>query len=205
MSSPSTPPHRASDADTNSDADSKKREPRGDPQETAPLTETQLYALDILSKKYHLYDWCEDKISTLVTIDGLLIGGLLLVINLREITGWARLASFSLSLALLMGSILISLWHVIPVMYSGRSSRRNPRTVVGTEAYSTNLEYARAVMRLSLKDMIAVDLDQIRGMNKNIMRNQRAIRIAVRLTMAALVPLAMLIGLVVGQPGGVRW
>lgn len=166
------------------------------------LQDTHLYALDILAKKYHLYDWCEKKISTLVTIDGLLIGGLLLVIDLDALSRWKMLACFGLSLALLMGSILISLWHVIPVMYGGRSSRRNPRTVVGTETYSTNREYIDAVMSLSLEDMIRVDLDQIRGMNKNIMRNQRAIRTAVKLTMAALIPLVFLVALVIKGPGG---
>ncbi len=103
------------------------------------------------------------------------------------------LSSFGLGLALLIGSVFLSLRHVIPIMYSGRSQRTNPRTVIGTEAYRSNQAYTDEIMSLTLESMIALDADQIRGMNKNIMRNQRAIRIAVRLTMAALIPLVVLV------------
>lgn len=154
---------------------------------------TQAFVLDILDKKYRIYDWCEQKISTLVTIDGLLLGALFLAVDTSAIQGWKMFTLFGLSIALLLGSILISLWHVVPLMYSGRSHPKNPRTSYGTEAYESNEEYGRAVMALRIEDMIRLDTDQIRGMNKNIMRDQRAIRWAARLTMLALIPTVALV------------
>lgn len=166
---------------------------------TAPSVASEelirVYTADILDKKYKLYDWCETKVQTLVTLDGLLLAGLFVILaNRRLDTIWAD-STAALALLLLISSLLIALWHIRPLMYSGLSQPKNPRTVVGTEAYESTDEYLGEIMKLNVHRMIQLDADQIRGMNRNIWKNQRAINWAVYAAMASIAPLAVFIGL----------
>lgn len=161
------------------------------------LSEIQVFVLDILSWKYWLFDWSEQKISTLVTIDSLLLGALFLAVDSASIEGWHMISLFCFSIVSLLISILISLWHVLPLMYSGRSDPENPRTSYGIEKYESNVTYKNTLTALSLEEMIGFDSDQIRGMNKNIFRYQRAIRWAAWMTILGLLPTVALVALTV--------
>ena len=159
----------------------------------ASLYEILQYSLDILDKKYRLYMWCEAKVSTLVTLDGLILAGVFVLIRVNGVSGSLDVSFMAATLAFLLSSLLIALWHIKPLMYSGRTTLKNLRTTVGTEAYSSTKEYADEMMQLSIEKMIRLDAEQIRGMNKNIMDFQKAIRLAVILTSISIFPLALLV------------
>jgi hypothetical protein len=150
--------------------------------EPARVEEILKYSLDILEKKYDLYMWCEAKVGTLVTLDGLLFGAIFVLVSSRKVSGLLSLSLLGVTLLFLLSSLLLSTWHIKPLMYSGRTKLKNLRTTIGTEAYSSNKEYIDEMMNLTIPKMIELDAEQIRGMNRNIMRNQRAINWGVRLT-----------------------
>lgn len=149
------------------------------------------YAHDILEKKYALYMWCETKVQTLVTLDGLLLGGVFLAVGSIGVSGVLSVSLLATTLLFLLSSLVISLWHVKPLMFSGRTKLKNLRTVIGTEAYSSNEEYTNEMMNLNIRRMIELNAEQIRGMNKNIMKDQRAITWGVRFTTISILPLVL--------------
>jgi hypothetical protein len=166
--------------------------------EAVSLDKILAYSNGILERKYDLYMWCEAKVGTLVTLDGLLLGGLFVIIKFNEISGFVDLSLLFLILSLMLSSLVISLWHTKPLMFSGRTRSRNLRTVIGTEAYSSSQEYLDEMMTLSIEKMIALNVEQIRGMNKNIWVDQKAINLGVRLTAFSVFPLVLLIWRIVG-------
>ncbi len=136
------------------------------------------FSIDVLGKRYDTYQWCEDKVNTLVTLNGLLIGALFVTID--KIFSKSECLNFvmaSLAILFLATSLALSLYHIIPKMNSGRITR-NIRTVIGTEQFDSNESYFDEYLKLELIDMVKLNTEQIRGMNKNIMKNQIAIRIA---------------------------
>ena len=157
----------------------------------APLKTILEYSRDILEKKYRLYIWCETKVNTLVTLDGLLLGGVFLAIGSIGVSGMLSVVSVTTAFMFILASLIVSLWHIKPLMFSGRTSRKNLRTVIGTEAYKSNEEYANELINLNIREMIQLDAEQIRGMNKNIMKDQKAITWGVCLTIASIPPLVI--------------
>lgn len=159
------------------------------------LVEVLNFTQDVLDKKYGLYQWCEMKINTLVVLDGLLLGGVYVVIDkFGKIDGFFELAMLGLAGFFLFGSLLISLFHIKPAMNSKRTSERNIRTVIGTEAYRTLNEYSAQFADLTPRDVIQLNIEQAYGMNKNIMRSQRAIKIGVWMAVCGIIPLIGFIG-----------
>jgi hypothetical protein len=167
---------------------------------TLPLSEGDLrraleFSTDVLHSRYELYSWCEDKVQNLVTVSGVLLGAAFLIItndNIRK--GWT---SFDYTLAsvagVLLGSgLIVSLYHIIPKMNSGLGNETNPRVTIAIEQLSKDGYYSR-VARMSVEEILRATTDQIKGMNHNIMRNQRAIRWASWLTISGLVVLGVLV------------
>jgi hypothetical protein len=153
------------------------------------------FTQDILDKKYDLYHWCESKIASLLTLDSILLGGLFLVITTHghfanPVDYWL-IASTA---AILLASLSVALVHIMPAMNSGLTSGKNPRTVIGTAKYESNASYLADLRQIDMARVIELNAEQARGMNKNIMRNQRAIKIAALLTLAAIVPLLIVVG-----------
>jgi hypothetical protein len=138
------------------------------------------FTLGIIDRKYQLYEWTETKIGTLVSIDSLIIGGVL-VLATQDSFGigksfWNK-AFFIAPLIVLGVSIMFSLAHTVPKMDSGigNLSFRNLRQTASTERYSPK-EYLEGMSRLTLRDMIVQNSNQIKGMNSIIMTNQRELR-----------------------------
>jgi len=156
-------------------------------EESVPLKTILDYSLDILEKKYSLYMWCETKVQTLVTLNGLLLAGVFVIVGNIGASGLLSMSLLAITLTFLFSSLVISLWHINPLMYSGRTKLKNLRTTIGTEAYSSNQEYINEMMNLNIRKMIELDAEQIRGMNRNVMRDQRAIKWGVRLTAFAVI------------------
>ena len=165
-----------------------------------PLPEDDLgraleFSTDVLHSRYELYSWCEDKVQNLVTVSGVLLGAAFLIItndSLRK--GWTNLDYTLASVAgVLLGSgLIVSLYHIIPKMNSGLGNETNPRVTIAIEQLSKDGYYSR-VAGMSGEEILRATTDQIKGMNHNIMRNQRAIRWASWLTISGLVVLGALI------------
>lgn len=150
------------------------------------LLDVYAFSADINERRYGLYTWCEDKIKTLVTVDSILYGALFIILGKDNVfpvvpgMHWHFLAVAG-AFASLTASLVISIWHIEPKMDSKVGNIENPRTSIGINSLSKD-EYFARLMSLELQDMIKYNAWQIKGMNKIIMKNQRAIRVAVLCT-----------------------
>jgi hypothetical protein len=146
------------------------------------------YSLGLVENKYSLYVWCEEKIGQLIAVDGLLLGGLLVLLNTSGTLLGGSLLLFCCATVFLSFSLVLSLGHAIPKMNSGIGNEVNLRTVIGTEALKTE-EYYKNLVGLSIEDMIWLNVCQLKGMNKIIMANRNAIRRAAIMTALGLIQL----------------
>lgn len=154
--------------------------PLGDP--PGPSAEHVAFITDVLDKRYLLYEWCEAKINTLATMNSILIAAIFAVTGtfLKISSPW-NVAAIGLCFGSILFSLVVVLWHIIPTMRSGSFKRgtKNLRSVVGISEHKSFSEYVDAVLgSVELRRFEAI-AQQVYGMNKNIMRNQRAIRAAV--------------------------
>ena len=147
------------------------------------------YLEELVSKQLHLYDWFEEKVSTLAAIDAILIGGVSLFIDkvkiVSKVPNMKVVLVNTLMLIILVVpffvSLAIALWHIRPKMgsVSTNSIHPNHRSSNGIRQFKNNKEYKDYLYALSM-DEICDDLTkQIYGMNYNIWQSQKSIKRAV--------------------------
>lgn len=194
---------------TNFEADTSAEEPFVYQRDFRDLLE---YTTQIIEKRYDLYHWCEQKIASLATIDGVLLASLFLlvgsipgqgqkylvlsdqvIIDLRDLAILALLEA----LICLLISISVCLWHIIPLMDSKVGNQTNPRSVIGIERFKTAHDYHQAILQLDLDTMLRYNAYQIKGMNKNIWRDQKAIRYGVVASVLSLAGLSSAVAFVI--------
>jgi hypothetical protein len=152
------------------------------------------FTTEINKHRYDLYNWCETKIQSLITVDSILLGALIVTINGHlKLNDWTNALAVGIAAALLTSSLAISLWHIEPKMDSKVGNYDNPRSSIGI-AMMTKEEYYQKHMQLTCEEMIYYNCLQTKGMNKIIMTNQRAIRIAALSTIASLLPILVIAG-----------
>ncbi len=158
------------------------------------------YLEGLVSKQLELYTWCEEKVTTLATIDAILLAGATLFIEhiksgifpkrvadtfLNNILMSIEQNFVVLTLLFILFPIFVSLgialFHVIPKMSSGASpsTARNHRSSRGIHSYKDIQEYKNRMDSISADDIYIDLLRQIYGMNINIWRNQFSIKVAV--------------------------
>lgn len=150
--------------------------------------ERMYYLENLVSKQLDLYGWCEEKVSTLATIDSILIGAAIIfaekVISIDTNTNCyekiINVIIITLVLLPLFVSLCIALWHIRPKM--GKASNTgtpNHRSSNGIRHFENSKIYKKTILSLT-DDRICDDLTkQIYGMNNNIWKNQQSIKIAV--------------------------
>lgn len=151
------------------------------------------FGTDILQKKYELYMWCETKTYNLLTANGALLAAIFLLLNSLGDFNERPAVWFLglLSSVLVLASVVVSLVNIIPRMDSGATSRKNLRSVIGTNNFDHYDDYHDALSTMDLKAMVYSNSEQIYGMNKNVWKSQSAIRRAAWFTAAGVVALAM--------------
>ena len=136
-----------------------------------------------------LYDWCEEKVSTLATIDAILLGGATLFLDSVKIEAEpmnlkTMLVNGGITAVLVVPffiSLAIALWHIRPKMgtASTHAPRPNHRSSNGIHQFKTKDDYDKHLENMTI-DVICDDLiKQIYGMNHNIWKNQKSIKKAV--------------------------
>lgn len=161
------------------------------------------YLEGLVSKQLDLYDWCEEKVSTLATIDAILLGGATILIDkvkiVSEVCNIKVMAINGIMTVILTVpffiSLAIALWHIRPKMgtASTNAPRPNHRSSNGIRQFKTHEEYKMHLESLSV-DIICEDLSkQIYGMNKNIWKNQKSIKNAVFWDLIGLVGFLLII------------
>lgn len=167
---------------------------------TGALEEEQVlraeeYALDVLHSRYELYAWCEAKVNNLVTVSGVLLGAVFLIITNDKIRhGWTAFdyTLASLGSVMLATGLILSLVHIIPKMDSGLGNETNPRVTIAIDNFSKD-EYYEKILGLTPEASLRTITDQIKGMSRNVMRSQRAIRRASHATIVGLLVLGALV------------
>lgn len=146
------------------------------------------YLESIVSKQLDLYNWCEEKVSTLATIDSILLGAATLfldkiIIKEDNISHFNFIMNVIFSVGLLLPlfiSLTIALWHIRPKMgKASNSGRPNHRSSNGIRHFENAATYGRLFDRISDKDLCEDLSRQIYGMNNNIWKNQQSIKLAV--------------------------
>jgi hypothetical protein len=161
------------------------------------------YLEDLVSKQLDLYNWCEEKVSTLATIDSILLGAATLFIEKVLVVGeTATLLNKILNVIMiiivllpLFISLAIALWHIRPKMGKrSNKGRPNHRSSNGIRHFTDASEYQKKLLSMSDEEICEDLIKQIYGMNNNIWRNQRSIKKAVVFDMIGLIGfLAMII------------
>lgn len=160
------------------------------------------YLEGLVAKQLDLYNWCEEKVSTLATIDSILLGAATLfiekIISVEETVNISdrimRLALVSSVLIPLMGSLVIALWHIRPKM--GKTSnvgRPNHRSSNGIRHFSNVDDYKKKIYSMPDNEICEDLIKQIYGMNRNIWINQKSIKGAVLFDLVGLVGFLMMI------------
>ncbi len=165
------------------------------------------YLENLVSKQLDLYTWCEEKVTTLATIDTILLGGATLFVGRIKSDTFAPRSTnscidtickfvesnFTIFMVFMMFvpiliSLGLTLWHVIPKMRSGTtaSTIKNHRSSAGIHKYKDNKEYMKRLDEILEKEIVADLARQIYGMNTNIWKNQISIKIAVWLDLIGL-------------------
>lgn len=155
------------------------------------------YLEGIVSKQLELYNWCEEKVSILATIDSILIGAAIVFIDklktvpnpqtvntVNWVTFWTAIAILSP----LFISLGIVLWRIRPKM--GKQSnygRPNHRSSNGIRHNSNSSTYRDLLDRLSYNEIHEDLARQIYGMNNNIWVDQLSIKAAVIFDLIGLV------------------
>lgn len=152
------------------------------------------FTLTIIDKKYDLYEWTHNKLNTIITIDGFVIGGMLALhtsatFKLRP--GTFSLVVFDWALVFLAFAIGIALWNTNPRMDAGIGNLqfRNLRQVASTETFGGQ-EFLDAISALDKREMVVQNVNQIKGMNRIIWKNQAEVR---HVTFLSLIGLALMV------------
>ena len=153
------------------------------------------FLASLLERKYSLYDWTETKIASLIALDGLLLAAAFVLLDSRDAR---RLPTFRgdliettlppaltfLTVLPLLISLLICLWHITPSMNSQTTPQpelsRAMGSVQGLALHGSREAFRTRVDQLTKADIIWSQTAQIWGMNMNILKNTRAVRVAVR-------------------------
>lgn len=146
------------------------------------------YLEELVSKQLNLYNWCEEKVSTLATMDSILLGAATLIADHiiivgPEATKMNRVLNgviIGLVLLPLIISLAISLWHIRPKM-GKQSNTGTPshRSSNGIRHFSNWEEYQKRLYSISDAEICNDLIKQIYGMNGNIWKNQKSIKAAV--------------------------
>jgi len=154
------------------------------------------YLEGLVSKQLDLYDWCEAKVSTLATIDAILVGAATVFFDKVKLQSavpsiWIHLGNAGMVICLLFPlflSLALSIWHIRPKMSSGKANanRPNHRSSNGIRQFKNKEEYGAYLTTLTYKDLCEDLSNQIFGMNHNIWENRNLIDKAVKLDLIGL-------------------
>lgn len=153
-----------------------------------PSDEKIHYLENIVGKQLDLYNWCEEKVSTLATLDSILLAAATLFIDKMDFfeagdSIQVRLLNTGIIILILLPlfiSLAIALWHIRPKM--GRASnkgRPNHRSSNGIRHFSDKAAYSNHLRNITAEEICEDLSNQIYGMNYNIWVNQKSIKRAV--------------------------
>lgn len=153
-----------------------------------PSDEKIQYLENIVGKQLDLYNWCEEKVSTLATLDSILLAAATLFIDKMDFfevgdTIQVRLLNTGIIILILLPlfiSLAIALWHIRPKMGSASNTGRpNHRSSNGIRHFSDKVAYSNHLRNITAAEICEDLSNQIYGMNYNIWVNQKSIKRAV--------------------------
>ena len=161
-----------------------------------PSDEKIHYLENIVGKQLDLYNWCEEKVSTLATLDSILLAVATLFIDKMDFFKagdgiQVRLLNTAIIILILLPlfiSLAIALWHIRPKMGSASNKGRpNHRSSNGIRHFSDKAAYSNRLRNITAEEICEDLSNQIYGMNYNIWVNQKSIKKAVFFDLISLV------------------
>ncbi len=153
------------------------------------------YLENIVGKQLALYNWCEEKVSTLATIDSILLAAATLFIDKMNFfskggtiqTKILNTGIIVLMLLPLFVSLAIALWHIRPKMgHASNTGKPNHRSSNGIRHFPDKKAYGDHLSKMTTTEICEDLSNQIYGMNNNIWTNQKSIKKAVFLDLISL-------------------
>lgn len=153
------------------------------------------YLENIVGKQLDLYNWCEEKVSTLATIDSILLAVATLFIDKLDFFKTAtslhmKLLNTGITILILLplfASLAIALWHIRPKMgHASNTGRPNHRSSNGIRHFPDKFAYQKHLSNMTANEICEDLTNQIYGMNYNIWVNQKSIKKAVFLDLISL-------------------
>lgn len=150
--------------------------------------EKMQYLENIVGKQLDLYNWCEEKVSTLATLDSILLAVATLFIDKMDYfktddSLQARLLNLGIIILILLPlfiSLAIALWHIRPKMgNASNTGRPNHRSSNGIRHFENKVAYRNHLNNMTDEEICEDLINQIYGMNSNIWVNQKSIKKAV--------------------------
>jgi len=145
------------------------------------------FTADILDKQYRNYQEIDVKVGTLLTINGVLLAGTILILkDLPGIYWWEDVIAM-VGLALMFCSLVLGLLHALPDISSGVSrdpADPNPRTINGVQSFAAKESYWAHLVKASPRKMAQYNAFQIFGLSRNTLRRVRRLKYAGRFTLS---------------------
>lgn len=161
-----------------------------------PSDEKIQYLENIVGKQLDLYNWCEEKVSTLATLDSILLAAATLFIDnmnffKAENTLQERIINIGIVALILLPlfiSLSIALWHIRPKMgNASNKGRPNHRSSNGIRHFPDKKTYGNHLSSMTATEICEDLANQIYGMNHNIWVNQKSIKRAVLFDLISIV------------------
>lgn len=162
----------------------------------AVATEAKIdYLESIVEKQLNLYNWCEEKVSTLATLDSILLAVATLFIGKTtffdpNVYTYGQIYNAAIVTVLILPlfiSLAIALWHIRPKMgKASNTGRPNHRSSNGIRHFQDKAAYRNHLSSMTAEEICEDLTNQIYGMNNNIWKNQQSIKIAVYFDLVSL-------------------
>ncbi len=167
------------------------------------------WTYEVGDKQYFLYSWNDTKVAGLLTVDSILMAGILFILQLLDnkinmMLSLTALALYAISFSLLALSIIFCLIHTIPKLNSKMGHGHNLKTMIGINRFAViqkmlggkkffNAEqsYFNSVKGLSADDLLELNIYQILGMNTNNIRSHEIIRKGVQVTIISVITMIL--------------
>lgn len=146
------------------------------------------YLENIVGKQLELYNWCEEKVGTLATLDSILLAVATLFLDKMEFFKAVdslqdRLLNTGIIILILLPlfiSLAIALWHIRPKMgHASDTGKPNYRSSNGIRHFPDKKSYVDHLNNITANEICDDISNQIYGMNSNIWINQKSIKTAV--------------------------
>lgn len=161
------------------------------------ISETQLvdekldYTQHIIDTHFHTFNWLDVKMQALLAIAAASLAAATFIIkDLKGVTIYETIPVILACVLLIIGMI-ISLWHLMPILDSGVGNVTNPRVAIGIVKIPDKENFHDIIRSLDKEQMLEFNCFQIYGLAKICKTGQSRLSTAIILIGSGLIIIAV--------------